>query len=103
LRKHVSIDALGRLLKSPVLKEKDIMKRLIAIVALLVSGAAAETVHLTQTDKTFDKTEQCVILKRSTDILHAENSDAESHGLKACRSCYADRKSNNRAWARAGR
>jgi hypothetical protein len=76
------------------------MKRLIALTALMASGLVAETVHLTPNGKTFHRTEQCAILKRSTTVLSAEKAVAEQHGLKPCRSCYAVRKANNRGWAK---
>lgn len=75
------------------------MKVLVLAVLMSVS-AFAETVYFSAKGKTFHKKE-CYHLKRSKEVLHSEQVEAEKHGLKKCMQFDGSSKkaSSNGAWA----
>jgi hypothetical protein len=74
---------------------------LLAVTAFGLTALAAETVYLAPKGKTFHAAKTCIALSRTAQVLSAERSAAEAHGLTACKICYRPKraKATNEQWA----
>jgi D-alanyl-D-alanine dipeptidase len=75
---------------------------LLAVTALGLVALAAETVYLAPKGKTYHASKSCISLSRTAQILSADRTVAEAHGLTACKICYRPKraKTTNEQWAK---
>lgn len=76
------------------------MKKLLAMAVLAALPAMAETVYFSAKSTTYHKAIDCKILVRSSKVYSAERRIADNHGLKPCRTCYGQHKTDNSAWSK---
>ncbi len=75
---------------------------------LLASSIFAQPAYFTAKGKTWHSSRNCMALARSKNVLQADSSDAERHGLVECSICahrhagaHAKAKQANSSWGKA--
>ncbi len=82
--------------------------KLLLPLFLLASSLVAQPAFFTAHGKTWHSSRDCMALARSKNVLQADSSDAERHGLVECSICahrhagsHAKAKNDNSAWGKA--
>ncbi len=83
------------------------MKPLLTLL-LLASSLVAQPAFFTAHGKTWHTDKTCMALARSKNVLQADSSEAERHGLTECSICahrhagaHAKAKQDNSSWGKA--
>ena len=65
------------------------MIRPLVLLVLLASSLLAQPAYFTAHGHTWHTSRTCMALSRSHNVLTADSSEAEAHGLKECSICCA--------------